>query len=119
MIIYYVGARLSLEDSLMLESSKSLHATIIYSKTWFPFREGFLRFPIYIKPPYKLDKFGEHTVLRFESPAFLSLHKHYKNEGASWDYPDYKAHITLSRFLLPHSPLLFTHLYYRTWNDER
>jgi hypothetical protein len=48
----------------------------------------------------QLDVFGiddkKATVLRFESPELIERWKEFNAAGASWDWPDYKPHVTIS-----------------------
>lgn len=39
---------------------------------------------------------GPAIVLKFRSDALEARHAHMRSKGASWDYPEYQAHITLS-----------------------
>lgn len=43
-----------------------------------------------------LARFGEATVLKFDSPALEQRWAEFIRAGASWDHPSYQPHITLS-----------------------
>lgn len=43
-----------------------------------------------------IDHFGEYTVLRVFCDQLTTRHSQFLSIGASWDYPDYKPHISLS-----------------------
>lgn len=119
--VYYVGARLSKEDSRLLGSfHKQLHATIIYSRKWFPYEYPHQAlFPLEIKPEFWIEKLGALTVLRFDTLTLSERHKEFLRRGATWDYPNYKAHITLPNTLatIPTRPLTLEYEYYGTWKE--
>lgn len=116
--IYYVGARLSWESSVKCGLDQLGHATLIYSRKWFPYRQAAF-FPLIIEPPYDLDVFGDGiNVLRFFNQRLFERHIELRNVGAGWDYDDFKAHITLRTPVSPDTPLTFTHEYYQTWEQD-
>jgi hypothetical protein len=125
--IYYVGALLAPESVFLLwrkpVTVKKPHATIIYSKEWFPYKEAAC-FPLVIEPPYKFERLQDQIVLRFNSPRLFERHIELRNYGATWDYPDFKAHISLGNFIgiewensPPDFPLTFSKEYYQTWDE--
>lgn len=115
--IYYVGASLSLESRLRLGLEKA-HSTIIYSRRWFPYKKGKF-YPLVVEPPYRQDVFNNIPVLRFESLRLLERHIELRNDGATWDYDDFKSHISLECHLkqLPDYPLTLEDEYYSTWEQ--
>lgn len=114
MKIYYVGARLCAESAAILGELKRPHVTIAYSRKWFPYKRGEF-FPLVIEPPFWQEQFGDLTVLRFNSSRLFERHIELRNAGATWDYEDFKAHITTKT--LPDQPLVLEHEYYRTWEE--
>lgn len=43
-----------------------------------------------------IEKFGDAIVLRFASNSLTTRWNDLRNAGASWDFPDYKAHVTIT-----------------------
>ena len=43
-----------------------------------------------------VEKFGDAIVLRFASKSLTTRWNDLRNAGASWDFPEYKAHVTLT-----------------------
>jgi hypothetical protein len=106
----YVGLYLSLEsEQQYLEWLETLpipkkhdipHSTLIYStKTinWEPLK---YEPPIGIDPvTYKFMKFGEFNeilVLSFSNEFIINRHNLARQMGATWDYPEFIPHITLT-----------------------
>jgi len=82
-----------------ITAADDLHVTFAYSRTKFdwsgisPRRDGI----IVMNGKRELERFdGGATVLRFESPVLTARWQMLKDAGASWDYDDFKAHITIS-----------------------
>lgn len=87
----------------MLPASE-LHVTIAYSRTpvdwmemgedWSSDEAGRLR----LKPggARAVERFGDATVLAFVSNELTWRHESMVTRGASWDYPEYNAHITIT-----------------------
>lgn len=85
-----------------------LHTTLLYSRKFLPDykAEGDLTEPIVGKPigfelwktqPREGQEQTQCLVLRYEAPELEARHKALmKEHGATWDYPDYNAHVTLS-----------------------
>jgi len=123
--IYYVGALLAPESVFLLWRKtvvvKKPHATIIYSKAWFPYKEAQC-FPLVVEPPYIFERLRNQLVLRFDNQRLFERHIELRAAGATWDYPDFKAHISLGNFTgqgweLPDFPLTFSKEYYQTWDE--
>ena len=45
----------------------------------------------------KLHKFGDNTVIKFSSRKLTKSHNDIKKLGASWDFPSYIPHITITQ----------------------
>lgn len=78
----------------------NLHTTVCYSKNPVDEIEP-EKNNIRIESPEnrRLNKFGEDKdilVLEIESPEFESRWKQFVNAGASWDWPSYSPHITIT-----------------------
>lgn len=82
-----------------------LHITIAYSREpidWM--KAGIVGYPdkadggMTIAPggPRLMEQFGKATVLLVGSSALCWRHEEFRNAGASWDYPDYNPHITIT-----------------------
>jgi len=73
------------------------HITVAYSKT--PINQD--RLPVMsagmVVPPggRSIEKFGDALVLCVDCPQLQARHAEYKKIGASWDYPNYRPHVTL------------------------
>lgn len=121
-IVYHVAARLSAGDSARLGSPhKRLHATLAYSRAWFPYKPG-KAYPLLLNPPFRMDEFHGVPVLRFEDPAFTARHRELREAGAEWDFPGFASHISvpvpLSRAdLRSLGGLALEHEYYMTWRE--
>ena len=78
-----------------------LHVTIAFSRTpvdWFQFEPEYFSITIPAGPGRKLARLGDGsaTVLRFESELLEARWQDFRDGGASWDWPSYSPHITLS-----------------------
>jgi len=95
---HFVEANLGLNERV---NPDSYHITIIYSRTPVPDAEQFAgsvdaagRGTGYEVFPTKTGE--KCLVMRIVCPAAEGLNKVLKNMGATSDYPDYKAHVTLA-----------------------
>ena len=75
-----------------------LHVTIALSREPFDWNKlakqgGILRIEGGTR---SIDKLGDAIVLRFESPKLKQRWQQIRDDGASWDYPNYKPHVTIS-----------------------
>jgi hypothetical protein len=123
-IIYYVGLRVSPHSQQNLQKkyniASNLHSTIIYSRTWFPYKPK-LPSGLIIDPPFTVDYFENIAVLRFSNELLTERHNELKKLGASWDYNDFKAHISLgpiTRVSSPEFSISFSDEYYMTWEEK-
>jgi hypothetical protein len=123
-IIYYVGLRLSQQSQKDIHNqygiAHKLHSTIVYSRTWFPYKP---RLPagLIVDPPLIVDYFGDIAVLRFTSDILTARHNELRSTGASWDYEDFKSHISLGKIRDIASfqrPIIFGDEYYMTWEEK-
>jgi phage-related protein (TIGR01555 family) len=81
-----------------------LHVTIAYSRTpvdWMKVDEDWNtsdKGDLTVAPggPRVMERFGEATVLCFQSWRIQYRHNAIKDAGASWDHPEYHPHITIS-----------------------
>ena len=80
-------------------SKDDLHTTLLYSRTECPDYEPDVNCQ-YIGTPSGFEKFGDDKntlVLAFDCPELAKRHSQLRKEhGATWDYPSYIPHITLS-----------------------
>ncbi len=130
MIIYYVGAEVSFESRQLLfrhfgtEMSRP-HATLIYSRNWFPYKTAKC-FPLILEPLYSFEILRDSLVLKFENHRFSQRHWQLRDQGASSDFVDFKSHITISEntlwdvpnFPLPKFPITLSSEYYSTWDED-
>lgn len=120
--IHHVAARLSAESSRLLGSpGKQLHATIAYSREWFPYKPRFDLWPMVIVPPFVPAQFGPVRVVRFTDWGLTRRHEELLAAGAAWDYPDFKAHISVPDHLADLDGIPWMVLegeYYMTWEAE-
>lgn len=78
--------------------AEDMHATIAFSRApvdWraiSPHREG-LVVPVL---GARVQRLGTATVLRFPSIALADRWRAFRAAGASWDWPDYHPHVTLT-----------------------
>lgn len=97
----FVAMNLGLEERV---ASSTYHITVIYSRTPVPSAENLLHMntslPVEAQPvgyevfPTKND--GQCLVLRVICPYATRLNSQLTKEGATSDYGEYKAHITLA-----------------------
>lgn len=82
-----------------------MHVTIAYSKrpvNWFKMGDdlGYQMEPLAIQPggPRQVAPLGDQgaIVLHFYSGHLQARHRHIREAGASWDYPEYLPHVTLT-----------------------
>jgi hypothetical protein len=130
--IYYVGAEVSFESRFLLWKHFAYemprpHATIIYSRKWFPYRTAKC-FPLIIEPPYWLEVLEESLVLRFENQRLSERYNELRNFGATADHEYFKSHITISppispnkwditKLHTPRFPITLSNEYYGTWKE--
>lgn len=77
---------------------EELHTTIVYSRNYVPYRLSHKEVPLASKgwlETWSTDS-GNTLVLRFDSEKLQKRFDYAMALGASYDYPEYKAHITLS-----------------------
>ena len=131
MIIYYVGAEVSFESRQLLyrhfdcEMSHP-HATIIYSRNWFPYKTAKC-FPLILEPPYELKILKDSLVLKFKNYRFFERNIELRNLGASSDHERLIPHITISEGIswdianlpLPKFPITLSNEYYGTWEEGK
>lgn len=87
-----------------LISPGDLHVTIAYSRlpvNWFAVADEFLfsdKLELPAGGPRVVDRLGDQgaIVLHFASEALTYRNKQIRERGASWDYPEYLPHITLT-----------------------
>lgn len=117
--IYYVGAALDCTSSAVLGSpNKPLHITLIYSHFWFPYKPDKGLYPLTLTDGFTFDKFNDIHVLRITSEDLTNRHKTFLTGGASWDYPDYKPHVSLPNKMEFFPPAItLTGEYYMTWEE--
>tara|TARA_B100001146_G_C15839228_1_gene288437 strand:- start:64 stop:537 length:474 start_codon:yes stop_codon:yes gene_type:complete len=73
------------------------HITVVYSRVPIEYKERTIFVPL-DTTYYELDLFGEKEdflVLRILHPALNKLFEEGIDNGATWDFPEYKAHISL------------------------
>ncbi len=78
-----------------------LHVTILFSKQpvmWWAFTPDLriLRVTGSTGDDRKWEKFGTACVQRFDCPELTTRQRMWLNAGASSDFPDYKAHVTIT-----------------------
>lgn len=83
----------------LLPASK-LHVTLAFSRQpvdWMKIDASWsetLELPL--GGPRMVEQFGEATVLLFASSELAWRHEEFESIGASWDFPSYRPHITLT-----------------------
>jgi hypothetical protein len=81
--------------------AEDLHVTVIYSRTpvdWMAMGSAYEE-EVVVHPggPRRVSTFGEGaTVLEFHARALTWRHQEMVDAGASWDWPAYQPHITLT-----------------------
>ncbi len=77
-----------------------MHVTIAFSRTpvdWFAAGESWAsEIKISAGGPRQMGQFGDATVLRFSSRELGWRHREIEEAGATWDWPEYAPHITIS-----------------------
>ncbi len=75
-----------------------MHVTIAFSKTPFDWQdiEPIDRKLKILGGNRSMEKFGDATVLCFASRKLTDRWEYFVNVGASWDFPDYRSHITIT-----------------------
>lgn len=77
-----------------------LHVTVMYSPTavdWMKVGESWAgELKVAAGGPRLMERFGEARVLLFKAAELDWRHESIKAAGASWDYPEYQSHITIS-----------------------
>ena len=78
-----------------------MHVTIAFSRApvdWARLEPD--RAPLTIalaaKGPQRIKRLGKAVVLRFTAPALTARWRAFRQAGASWDYPEYQPHVTLT-----------------------
>jgi hypothetical protein len=130
MIIYYVGAEVDFNSQQLLHRHFGTlmprpHATLVYSRKWFPYKTAKC-FPLILEPPYELLLLKESLVLKFENYRFLERHIELRNLGATSDHDRFTPHITIQEGLnfipnypLPKFPITLSNEYYGTWEENK
>lgn len=80
-----------------------MHVTVMYSKrpvNWFAMSDGFASDEVVVSPggPRMVEALGNEgaVALVFQSPDLQWRHRSMREAGASWDYPSYLPHVTIS-----------------------
>jgi 2'-5' RNA ligase len=76
-----------------------LHVTVAYSRKMLVWPEPKKRMLIYPRVETKLERLGElgkALVLTFDSEELRDDWQEFQDLGASWDWPDYNPHITIT-----------------------
>lgn len=85
--------------------TSEMHATVAYSRVHF---DASISTPVglidYVAVPKKLTVFKQRdgdccVVLELSCPELETLHEKYRADGASYDYPSYRPHVTLFKKL--------------------
>lgn len=84
-------------------AASELHVTVAYSRrpvNWFEMGSSWdgPDGKLIVPPggPRRVDRLGDSIVLHFDSPALRYRHDEIIEKGASWDYPSYQAHVSIS-----------------------
>lgn len=91
-----------------------MHCTICYSRQPVDWTSFDLAPPELIVPSDYISRSviplgkGPALVLKFKSEALQARHAHMRAKGASWDYPEYQPHVTLSYHLGNRDPESFS-----------
>jgi hypothetical protein len=130
MIIYYVGAEVDFNSQQLLfrhfgTLMPRSHATLVYSRNWFPYKTAKC-FPLILEPPYEFLLLRESLVLKFENYRFFNRHIELRNLGASSDHDHFTPHITIQEglnfipnYTLPKFPITLSNEYYGTWEEGK
>lgn len=76
-----------------------LHVTICYSKLpvdWTAIKQDPTSLNVGLEGDRRVSRFGDAIVLQFESKALQSRWQMFQDIGASWDYDEYRPHLTIS-----------------------
>ncbi len=76
-----------------------MHVTIVYSKKkmdWFSVPDGFDSYQNEYDDDRSVEPLGEAVVLKFTSTDLSARWKEFRDAGASWDYPSYMPHISIT-----------------------
>jgi len=91
-----------------IEDPSEMHVTIAYSRTpvdWMAMPESWsASIELPEGGPRQLDLFGSNqdvVVLRIKSSELEWRHTAFRDAGASWDWPDYRPHITIGSGGIP------------------
>ena len=97
------------------EVNSDPHVTVAYSRECFINPEPEMgQFRVEPRNFIGIDKLGDATVLKFKSNTLQNDFKQKIKAGATWDYPDYHCHVTISYGIqdtidmMPDFPLLFS-----------
>jgi hypothetical protein len=77
---------------------EDMHVTICYSKEPFDWDtlEPAMDNVTIVNGGRALHQFGEAVVLEFDSPLFAEEHGEFAQAGASYDFPHYRSHVTIT-----------------------
>lgn len=76
-----------------------MHVTIVYSKkkmNWFSVPDGFDSYQNEYDDDRSVEALGEAVVLKFTSTDLSARWKEFRDAGASWDYPSYMPHVSIT-----------------------
>lgn len=76
-----------------------MHVTIVYSKKkmdWFSVPDGFDFYRNEYDDDRTVEPLGEAVVLKFTSTDLTARWQEFRDAGASWDYPSYMPHISIT-----------------------
>lgn len=80
--------------------AEDMHVTVVYSKKkmdWFSVPDGVDHYRNkYQKGDRSVEALGEAVVLKFESPDLSARWQEFRDAGASWDYPSYMPHVSIT-----------------------
>ena len=125
MLDNFVEMSLGLQERV---DPKTYHITVIYSRSPVPSAENYLHMNLslpveaYVKgyEVFPTKNQGKCLVMRVECPYAVRLNNELTQQGATSDYPEYKAHITLAYDMkeevnpedmpIPQFPLVFDKL---------
>lgn len=82
-------------------SAKDMHVTVAFSRKpvdWGAAGAGELKVTCWSSADRTVEPLGDQgaVVFKFESPELTARWREFLNAGASWDWPDYHPHITIS-----------------------
>jgi tetratricopeptide (TPR) repeat protein len=84
-----------------VQQASDMHVTICYSKEPFDWDniepdEDTVKIVAGTRELHAFGKAGDAIVLTFESPELIQEHQAFASAGASYDFPTYKSHITVT-----------------------